>query len=177
METAPSGFWCFLWSVPWSHMRTFYSCCSPWFQPVRMRRAPRKEATYGFGSKWPKNQQIRSFLVLQSCSHTFLESTILSYAYILVISTQVFSITLVDFADRSCCGWTAVVLTRCMWPGLDVPTLAGVKGHEQESRCQVPFRTCLACLVFFSSNLARRPPSGFADVKENIQRGSTASTS
>jgi len=33
-----------------------------------------------------------------------------------------------------------------MWPGLDVPTLAGVKGHEQESR---------------------RPPSGFADVKES----------
>ena len=55
---------------------------------------------------------------------------------------------LVDFADRSCCRLTAVVLTRCMWPGLHVPTLAGVKGHEQESRCQVPFRKCL---VFFSS--------------------------
>lgn len=41
-----------------------------------------------------------------------------------------------------------------MWPGLDVPTLAGVKGHGgHESRCQVPFRNVLkACLVFFSSN-------------------------
>ena len=96
-----------------------------------------------------RKQQIPSFLVL--------ESTILNYAYIFLISTQVFSITLVDFADRSCCRWTAVVLTRCMWPGLDVPTLAGVKGHGgHESRCQVPFRNVLkACLVFFSSN--RRP--------------------
>lgn len=74
--------------------------------------------------------------------------------YFLRKKAQVFSITLVDFADRSCCRWTAVVLTRCMWPGLDVPTLAGVKGHDgHESRCQVPFRNVLkACLVFFSSN-------------------------
>eukprot|EP00434_Breviolum_minutum_P034636 symbB.v1.2.030664.t1/scaffold3482.1/size55780/2 len=36
---------------------------------------------------------------------------------------------------------------RCMWPGLDVPTLAGVKGH--------------------GGHESRGPPSGFADVKES----------
>ena len=143
METAPRSFWyvfyVFLWSVPWSHVRSFYSwSCSPWFQPVRMRRAPRKEATYGFGSKWPKKQQIPSFLVFQSY---FFGVNNFELCLHFIISTQASSIMLVDFAwqvllsfDGSCFDQVHVAWTACANAGRSEGPWARVKVPSSVSK-------------------------------------------